>query len=251
MNRSIKNSLKVGFFATLMIAGVSSCSDAQMKQITKTAGDLGKVLNTGNPLTNDEVVKGLKEALTQGITKASGSASAVGGFAKNPLLFIPFPPEAKEIETKLRSIGLGNLCDQFTESLNHGAELAAGKAVPIFAGAITNMSIGDGFEILKGNKDAATRYLETNTSSKLFAAFKPVIETALGQSNATKYWGDIISAYNKIPFIKKMNPDLASFATTKSIEGLFKLIQGEESNIRQNASARTSDLLKRVFGQQP
>lgn len=233
------------FPAALMMT--QSCSDAQMRQITKTVQEVNTTMNN-KPLTNTEVISGLREALKVGINNSSSLASKLDGYYKNPLLFIPFPEEVKNVESKLRNLGFGNLCDQFIQSLNRGAENAASKSVPIFVNAITNMSISDGFKILNGGNNAATEYLRSNTAAQLVSAFKPSIQQSLDQVSATKYWGDIINTYNKIPLVQKVNPDLAGYATDKAIKGLFVLVAQEESKIRTNPAARINDILKRVFG---
>ncbi len=234
----------LGIIVFCIMLSTQSCTDAQMKQFTKTAGD---VLATNSTLTNGEAIKGLREALTVGITNASGFASATDGFFKNASIKLLFPPEAQNIETKLRALNMGNLCDQFIQSLNRGAEKASASSVEVFKNAIMGMSITDGFNILKGNNNAATEYLKAKTTSQLTANFKPIIQTSLDQVNATKYWSDIINAYNKIPFITKMNPDLVGYATDKAISGLFQLVASEEQKIRENPAARVNDVLKRVF----
>jgi len=223
---------------------MQSCTDAQMKQFTQSAGS---ALTTNTVLSSGEAIKGLREALSVGIKNASGFASATDGFFKNATIKLLFPPEAQNIETKLRSLGFGNMCDKFVESLNRGAEKASASSVDVFTRAIMDMSIADGFNILKGNNDAATEYLKSKTTSQLTTNFKPIIQTSLDQVNATKYWSDIVNTYNKIPFITKMNPDLAGYATDKAIGGLFHLVSIEEKKIRENPTARVNDLLKRVF----
>ena len=199
-------------------------------------------------LSEDEVVNGLKEALVKGTNSGSATASKLDGYLKNPKIKIPFPPEVKQVESKLRSLGMNKLVDDFIVSLNRGAEQAAEEAKPIFVSAITGMTVKDGFNILKGEDDAATRYLEKTTTSGLTSTFKPVIKKALDATNATKYFTEIIKAYNKIPFIADVNPNLEEYATTKAIDGLFFLIAIEEKLIREDPLARTSELLKKVFG---
>jgi len=140
--------------------------------------------------------------------------------------------------------------DQFIETLNRGAEEAAKQAAPIFVSAIKQMTINDAWNILKGDKDAATQYLQKTTTSQLETKFKPVIQKALDKVNATKYYGDLVNTYNKIPFVDKVNPDLNDYATTLAIDGLFKLVAQEEANIRSNPGARTTELLKKVFKEQ-
>ena len=207
---------------------------------------LTSVLNSG-PLTTTEVGNGLKEALKQGITKGSTQASKVDGYFGNALLKILVPPEMQKVEQKLRSLGFNKLMDDFTLSLNRGAEEAAKTARPIFVDAITAMTIPDAWNILKGSDDAATMYLKNNTGQKLYTAFKPVIQNALQKVNATKYYKDVINTYNQIPFVTQVNPDLEDYVTNKAIDGLFLLIKKEEVNIRNNASARVNEILKKVF----
>ncbi|MFM8834711.1 MAG: DUF4197 domain-containing protein, partial [Cytophagales bacterium] len=124
------------------------------------------------------------------------------------------------------------------------------EAKPIFIAAIRQMTIEDAWGILKGQPDAATQYLKRTTTAQLKEKFKPVVQNSLNQVNATKYYGDIVNNYNKIPFIEKVNPDLNEYATDMAIQGLFTMIAKEELNIRKDPVARTTELLKRVFGSQ-
>ena len=191
---------------------------------------------------------GLKEALINGISKGSDQVSQLDGYFKNPEIKIPFPPEVKKVENTLRDIGLGGEVDKFIMTLNRGAEDAAKEAKPIFISAIKSMTIEDAWAILKGNDNAATEYLKKTTSGQLKEKFKPVIQASLNKVNATKYYGDLVTRYNKIPLVEKVNPNLDDYATDKAIEGLFLMIAKEEKNIRQDPVARTTELLKKVFG---
>lgn len=204
----------------------------------------------GESVSTDEVALGLKEALTNGISKGSDLVSQVDGYFKNPEIKIPFPPEVKQVESRLRQIGMGDEVDKFVLTLNRGAEDAAKEAKPIFVAAVKQMTIQDAWAILKGEKDAATEYLKKSTSTLLKEKFKPIIQNSLNKVNATKYYGDLVNSYNKIPLVQKVNPDLDEYATDKAIEGLFVMIAKEEKNIRENPLARTSELLKKVFGSQ-
>ena len=204
----------------------------------------------GESVSSDEVALGLKEALTNGVSKGSDLVSQVDGYFKNPEIKIPFPPEVKQVESRLRQIGMGDEVDKFVLTLNRGAEDAAKEAKPIFVAAIKQMTIQDAWAILKGEKDAATQYLKKSTSTLLKEKFKPIIQNSLKKVNATKYYGDLVNTYNKIPLVQKVNPDLDEYATDKAIEGLFFMIAKEEKNIRENPLARTSELLKKVFGSQ-
>jgi Protein of unknown function (DUF4197) len=216
--------------------------------------NLGKVLGgvleqtQSGALTNDDVVMGLKEALKVGINKGADSASKTNGFYLNPKIKIPFPPEVQRVETALRKVGLGGEVDKFVVSLNRGAEEAAKEAKPIFVNAILNMSFSDAWSILRGDKNAATMFLKRTTSAALVQAFMPVVEKALQKTQAAKYYTDLATTYNALPFTQKVNPDLKGYATQKAIDGLFILVEEEEARIRENPLARTSEILKRVFG---
>ena len=212
--------------------------------------DKAKKVVSGQPLSAQEVAEGLKEALTNGISKGSDLVSKADGYFKNPEIKIPFPPDVKKVENRLRQIGMGSEVDKFVLSLNRGAEDAAKEAKPIFVAAIKQMTIDDAFGILKGQPDAATQFLKRTTSAQLKEKFKPIVQASLDRVSATAYYGDIVNTYNKIPLVEKVNPDLNEYATDKAIQGLFIMIAKEEKNIRQDPLARTSDLLKKVFGAQ-
>jgi hypothetical protein len=215
--------------------------------------NINNVLNTvnsalGNGLSNDDIVKGLKEALNVGSNKASASASKTDGFYKNSLIKIPFPKEASEMRSTLLKIGMKKQVEEFEKQLNRAAEDAAKKAAPIFVSAVTKMTINDGITILRGKDDEATQYLRKTTNTQLTNEFKPVISASLKKVQITKYWKPLITAYNKIPFVKKANPNLDDYVTTKATDGLFILVAQEETKIRKDPAARISDILKKVFG---
>ncbi|MCE2733545.1 MAG: DUF4197 domain-containing protein [Cyclobacteriaceae bacterium] len=239
----MKAIISISVLSILLLA----CTTAQINQ---TLHEVNKAMATDKPLTTAEVGEGLKEALVNGISKGSDRVSQLDGYFKNPEIKIPFPPEAKKVEDKLRQIGMDKQVDEFIMTLNRGAENAAKEAKPIFISAIKQMTIEDAWSILKGNDNAATNYLQRTTSAALKEKFKPVIQTSLDKVNATKYYSDLVNTYNKIPFVEKVNPDLNEYATNLAMRGLFLQIEKEEKNIRKDPLARTSDLLKRVFGTQ-
>jgi hypothetical protein len=232
--------------ALTLLTFVSTSSFAQLDKLKKAA----KSLTGGSSLSSEEIAGALKEALTNGISKGSDVVSQLDGYLKNPEIRLPFPPEAQKAETKLRQMGMGADVDKFIVTLNRAAEDAAKEAKPIFVTAIKSMTIQDAAGILKGEQDAATRYLERTTSSPLRDKFMPVVKNSLAKVNATKYYADLITTYNKIPLVQKLNPNLDEYATDKAIQGLFIMIAKEEKNIRNNPGARTSELLKKVFGSQ-
>lgn len=234
----------------LSIVGVSFSTISCGQKITlgQVVGVLGGDTSGGGAVSTTEVASGLKEALQVGISNGTANASQIDGFFLNPKIKIPFPPEVARVENTLRKIGLGNEVDKFVLSLNRGAEEAAKEAKPIFITAIKSLTIADAWGILRGDRDAATQYLKRVTSAQLIQAFSPIIDRALQKTEATKYYGDIARIYNNIPMTQKINPDLNQYATQKAMDGLFMLVADEEAKIRENPIARTSELLKRVFG---
>lgn len=230
----------------LLAALLGACTTAQINQ---AIGDVQKGLGQES-LTSAEVADGLKEALIKGISSGSDIVSQLDGYFKNPEIKIPFPPEVKKVEDRLRQIGLGGEVDKFVMTLNRGAEDAAKEAKPIFISAIRSMTIQDAWGILRGEDDAATQYLRRTTGEQLAEKFKPVIQQSLNKVNATRYYGDIVNTYNKIPLVEKVNPDLDDYATGKAIDGLFVMIAKEEKRIREDPVARTTEILRKVFGAQ-
>lgn len=234
------------FCSLLLIVITTGCS-AQSELLKKAGGILNQG-NGGGALSTDQVVAGLKEALNQGVNKGTTKLSAVDGFFKDAAIKILLPPEAQKVEKTLRSVGMGKLVDDAILAMNRGAEDAAKSAAPIFVNAVRQMTIADAWSILQGSDTAATSYLRIKTTSPLTDAFRPVIESSLGKVNATKYWNTMITAYNQVPLVKKINPDLAAYVTEKALGGVFYQIGLEEKNIRQNPAARVTDILKKVFG---
>ena len=234
---------KILIVVTVMLA-VLTCT-AQNTNVNNIVGGASNLVNSA--LSKDDVSKGLKEALTVGTNNSVGIATKTDGFFKNPMIKIPFPPESKAMETKLRKMGMTKQVDKFVMTLNRAAETASKDAGPIFVGAIAAMSIGDGMEILKGKEDAATQYLRSKTKADLKTKMLPVVKSAIEKVEVMKYWTPLAGTYNKIPGVQKANPDLNDYTTDRTLEGLFKLIAVEEKKIRTDPSARTSDILKKVF----
>ncbi|MCA6437965.1 MAG: DUF4197 domain-containing protein [Bacteroidetes bacterium] len=219
-----------------------------LEKVTKDKLNAVSTTSAAPKLTNEEVIRGLKEALSVGTNSASSLAGKTDGFLKNTRLFIPWPEEAKDMKAKLTTMGFTKKINEFETSLNRAAEQAALKAAPVFIDAITNMSVADGFAILKGNDTAATNFLRKTTSQPLYDKFLPVVKEAVNSVKVTSYWNPLATSYNKLPGVKKQNPDLDDYVTRRAINGLMILISDEEINIRKNPKARLSDLLKKVFG---
>ncbi len=201
----------------------------------------------GNP-TDEMMGNALKEALNTGTDKAVSFLNKPGGYLDNARFKIPFPPEVSNVADKMRSIGMGDRVDKFVETMNHAAENAAMEAKPIFVSAVTSMTITDAKDILLGPDNGATQYFKGKTNDQLFSAFSPKIKAALDGTSATKHWTEITTAYNRLPFVKKVQTDLVKYATGKALDGLFLKLSEEEKDIRKNANARPTGALKEVFG---
>ena len=231
-----------------ILLGLISCDTLQ--QVANTDGVSLSTENTSPALSNQEVISGLKEALTIGAKKGAQQASAVGGFLKNDFIRLPFPPNAKKVRDKAMQWGLDKKVEKFEATLNQAAEEACKKAAPIFVNAITNMSVKDGFAILKGNENAATTYLKDNTSKALYQAFLPEVKKAIEMVKLTAYWEPLAKKYNQSTLLTgndPINADLNDYVTKRAMEGLFHLVELKEREIRKDPLSRTTDLLKKVF----
>jgi len=217
---------------------------AELQQVASQYPQLGTAL--GNP----DIAAGLKEALNNGITKEVSKLTATDGFFKNQMVKILLPAELQKVDKTLRNIGLSSLADEGLKVLNRAAEDAVKEATPIFVNAVKNMTFTDAKNILLGADNAATTYLQNSTSQALYSKFSPVVQNSLGKVGGDKVWSTIITKYNAVPMTADVNPDLTDYVTDKAMEGVFKMIAVEEKDIRTNLSARTSDLLKRVFAMQ-
>lgn len=210
-----------------------------------------RILGSANsgPLTTQEVASGLKEALRVGTDSSVSKLSLTNGFFGNAAIKVLMPPEAEKVEKTLRSVGLGSLVDKAVLSMNRAAEEASSHVGNIFWNAIKQMTIRDAFGILQGGDFAATNYLKMHTTTELTSAFRPVIDQALVHTDATKYWKDVFSTYNRFSNTK-VNTDLTAYVTEKALSGLFHNIGLEEQKIREDPAARVTELLKRVFAKQ-
>jgi hypothetical protein len=228
---------------TLLLITVTLGSCDTLSQVITTAG-----ANVGG-LSNAEAGSGIKEALAQGIAKSVLQLNTTDGFFKDAIYKVLLPPEAVKIENTLRTLGLNSIVDKAILQINRGAEDAVGYAKPIFVDAIKSMTLSDAIGLVKNGDTSATHFFRDKTTDKLMAVFTPVIKSSLDKVDATKYYGDLITKYNGLPLVvKKLNPDLTGYVTEKATSALFSLVAKEELNIRNNIAARTSDLLKKVFG---
>ena len=228
----------------LSLVAFSLFSCAEMQQV------LDQLPQGTGVLSQAEIGNGLKEALNNGITKQVSKLTATDGFFKNESVKILLPEELQTVDKKLRQIGMSKLADEGLKVINRAAEDAVKEATPIFVDAVKQMSFNDAKNILMGNESSATTYLQNTTSTALYTKFNPVIKNSYTKVGADKVWKEIITKYNSIPLVKKVNPDLTDYTTKKAMEGVFKMIAVEEKDIRTNLASRSSDLLRKVFALQ-
>lgn len=229
--------------AVLSVLAIESSAQIKLPKILsgKNSG--------GSGITENEAGLGIKEALTQGVTNAVLNLNKTDGFFGSDIYKMLLPPDAVKVENTLRKAGMGAQVDKAILSINRGAEDAVAFAKPIFVDAIKEMTLTDALNIVRGGNNAATEYFKSKTSAKLIAAFTPSVQSSLEKVNATKYYGNIVTTYNNFPTtFKKINPDLTSYVVSKAVDALFDQVAKEEANIRANPVARTTDILKKVFG---
>jgi len=224
----------------LLLGCFTLISCAELQQVANQLPNLGQTQGI-------DIAGGLKEALNNGISKQVSKLTSVDGFFKNEMVKILLPEELQKVDKTLRQIGMGSLADEGLKVLNRAAEDAVKESTPIFVDAVKNMSFTDAKNILMGNENAATSYLQNSTTTALYAKFNPVIKNSFTKVGADKIWSQIITKYNTVPLVKKVNPDLTDYTTNKALEGVFKMIAVEEKNIRTDINSRTSTLLQKVF----
>lgn len=197
---------------------------------------------------SDNPSQALRELLNIAVNEAARKLSATDGYLKNQTIKILMPAEAREVEKTLRNLGMGKIVDDAVVSMNRAAEQAAKQAVPVFADAIKKMTIADVQQIVTGGNDAATRYLKNATFSQLKVKYTPVVDQALKKTGATRYWKDVFARYNRLPGVKKVNPNLTEHVVTEALDGFFVQLAQEEQKIRQNPGATANDLIKMLLG---
>jgi hypothetical protein len=255
MKKIITSIITIALFtATTQAQGLKGLLNKVTKKDSTSGKSILDNINPGNGssslgkgLSNDDIIAGLKEALRVGTDSSSKKLSKANGFFGDAAIKILMPPEAQQAEKTLRNVGLGSLVDKAVLSMNRAAEDAASGVGNIFFNAIKQMSVTDGLQILKGGDFAATDYLRKTTTMELTEKFRPVIEASLVKVDATKYWKDVFTNYNRFS-AKKVNPDLTAYVTEKALSGLFLNISLEEQKIRKDPAAQVTGILKSVFG---
>jgi len=233
----MKKFLVVVLFAFLF----SGC--AELQQVVNNLPN-----NVG--LSQEQIGNGLRQALDNGIEHQVAKLTSKDGFYRNELVKILLPEELQAVDKGLRKIGLGNLADEGIKVLNRAAEDAVKTATPIFVNAVKEITFNDAKNILLGDKNAATNYLQSKTSQSLYNSFSPVIDNSFSKVGADKVWSNLITKYNSIPFVKKVNPDLTGYVTNEALKGVFTMIEIEEKGIREKVGLRNTALLRQVFALQ-
>jgi len=241
------------FLIVALLFSFSSQSNAQfLDKLKKKADEATEILNgKGKSLGKDQVANGLKEALDNGVSTAVSTLSAKDGYLGSQYKIV-IPEEAqKVVVSKVKHVpGFENVEKDLVLKMNEAAEIAAKKAAPIFKDAILSMSFDDAMNILTGEDDAATAYLKSKSYQSLYKEFMPVIVSALDEVNARDYWRSAVSAYNKLPLVKDVNPELDDHVNNSALNGMFSLIEKKEEGIRNNVDQRPTQLLKDVFAKQ-
>lgn len=244
------NSLKTLSLASCLLL-FTQCDT--LSQLPAGNGSSGSATSgsSSSSVSSSEAASGIKQALSQGLDRSIKSLAAKDGFLGNAAVKILMPPEAQKVESALRGIGLGSLCDNLIQSLNRAAESAVSEAAPVFVSALSQLTIRDATNILlSGQQDAATQFFKRTTTDELAKRFSPIVEGALGKHNVAQYWNAVVTRYNQIPLVnEKIETDLNKYVTGKAIDGLFLQVAQEELKIRDNlGGARTTPLLQKVFG---
>ncbi len=238
-NKSIKMIKRI----LVLVIAVQFAGCAELQKVVSQ-------LPNGGSLSQEQIGNGLRQALDNGIKNQVSKLTSKDGFYRNELVKIVLPKELQAVDKGLRKIGLSNMADEGIKVLNRAAEDAVQTATPIFIDAVKEITFNDAKNILLGDKNAATSYLQTKTEQKLYESFSPVIDQSFAKVGADKIWSNLISRYNRIPFVNKVDTDLTKYVTTEALKGVFTMIEVEEKGIREKVGLRNTALLKQVFALQ-
>ena len=219
----------------------------QIDLLNRASEKAQKIIPSKSQISEDDVKKGLIEALIKGSEISVKKASSLNGFYQNVAIKMLVPKEASKMKEKLIKLGFKKNVEDFELSMNRAAENASKDILNIFIESINKITLRDAFSILNGEDDAATNYLKKETQQFLYNSCKPIIRKAMEDVRVYKKWNSLVTQYNSIPLTEKINPNLEDYITNKAVEGVFFLIALEEKKIRENPSARTSEILKKVF----
>ncbi len=221
----------------------SSAAHAQIEELEKRVG-----IGNASGLSESKVASGLKEALKVGASKAVNLTGRTDGYFRNEAIKILMPNNLRSLEKGLRAVGFGPKIDDFILSMNRSAEAAAPSAKKIFEDAILAMSFEDARKILSGGDTAATDYFKGKTTDQLTAAFQPYVEKTMSENGVTKQYKALTDQYESIPFARSQSFDINKYVVGKALDGLLYELAEQERQIRKDPAARTTSLLKEVFG---
>lgn len=238
--------MKAFLVSVLMLCSVISVQAADLKDMLRSFGSTPK----GSQSSSDEgtTAAGLKEALAVGTENAVKSLSKPDGYFGNELVKILMPEKLRTVADVMKRVGYQQQVDEFVLSMNRAAEKAAPEAASIFGDAIREMTFDDARKILAGGDTSATDFFREKTHDRLYAKFKPIISSSMDKVGTTRSYKEMMGKYESLPFMSSQSFDLDHYVTNKALDGLFLVVGQEEKNIRTNPAARTTDLLKSVFG---
>ena len=233
-------------FILISVSILQSCAitDKQKKQWTQSAQAL---LNQDKPLTQNEIAKGLKQALEVGAERVVARVGKTDGYLKDKAIHIVLPKNFQKVHRTLKKVGLEKYTVELEVKINRAAEAAAPKAKALFWKAIKEMRWQDVTAIYNGNEDSATQYFKKKMLPSLNKMFKPVIHQTLTDVGVVKVYNKVLHKYHSIPFVPRVKDDLTGYVIQKSIDGLFFYLAREEAAIRKDPAKRTTALLKRLF----
>ncbi len=244
----LRSKRMVGFSLSILLLGTFWACQGGLGGVMD---QVAQQMQSDQPLTQNEIIAGLKQALEVGTGNAVALTSKTDGYFKNPQIKIPLPEQVRKAEDLLRTVGLGDQVTAFEKSMNRAAERAAPEAKALFVTAIKQMTFADAKKILQGRENEATLYFEEKTSAPLAQRFKPIVHSAMSEVGVTRYYQSIESKLRVLPLGGSLNLDLDQYVTGKALDGLFFMVAQEEAKIRKDPAARVTELLKRVFGAQP
>jgi len=229
------------------VLGLFFCAGLLQAQFLRIPGFGGKAKTAAVP-DDARIGAGLKEALSVGTQRAVRLVDQPGGYLDNEAIKILLPQNVRPVEKVLRGLGQGARVDEFVASMNHAAESAAPEAETIFADAVTEMTIDDARKLLNGGDTSITEYFKSKTSVRLATAFRPHVEAAMNKNGVTQQYQGLVGQVPKMPFGNSSSLDINTYVVNKALDGLFYMLGQQEKEIRTNPAARTTALLKQVFG---
>jgi hypothetical protein len=235
---------------------LSACQTSDSGGATNWGSLASEVLNSQlfqstamNALSSSEISAGLREALNIGTSAVVSQLGQSGGFNLDPLIRIALPKELKTVDNALSKLGMDGLTKNLKNRMNAAAEIATPRAKELFINAITNMTITDAQNILTGSHDAATQYLRQSMGAQLADDMSPIVQNALSQAGAVQAYDQVMGQYQALPFMPDIKSNLNNYVVDKALDGIFHYVAQEEAAIRENPAKRTTELLKKVFGQ--